>query len=109
MKAKFISLLVLLIMIVGCKPAEQPIAQQEDQQINQQIREMDKPEDSQDNDVSCESPSEYACHPVYSDNANDPPAVCGCTPRCSAGTFLEVSVGESNNPDGTRKASFSCK
>ena len=73
---------------------------------------LDEPDDDQDSDVSCESPSEYACHPVYSgpDDTEDlPPAVCGCTPRCESGTFLEVGVGEGNNPDGTRKAVFSCK
>ena len=95
---KAIYLLVLLIVVWGCKPT----GQQENQQL------MVEPDD----DVSCEPPSEYACHPVYpgpDDTEDLPPAVCGCTPRCEGGTFLDVGVGEGNNPDGTRKGVFSCK
>jgi len=91
---------ILVLLIVGCTPVDQM-----DTEKTMDIQ--DQKTDPTDDEVSCEPPSEYACHPVYEDNA--PPAVCGCTPRCEGGTFLEVGVGEGNNPDGTRKGIFSCK
>lgn len=114
MKAKYLCLLVVLFVFSGCQSNStgQQVNQQTNQQVNQQEKEMDDRADKQDADVKCESPSEYACHPVYpgpDDTEDMPSAVCGCTPRCESGTFLQVGVGEGNNPDGTRKGVFSCK
>jgi hypothetical protein len=111
MKAKYLFFALVLVLFSGCGPKAT------DQEVNMQLpvnetAETQEMTNDQDVDVTCEPPAEYACHPVYpgEDDAEDlPPAVCGCTPRCPAGTFLEVGVGEGNNPDGTRKAIFSCK
>ena len=112
MKKLIIFNILVLFILSGCIQSSSVSEINDAESINNSKDLIGDTDDNQDSDVSCEPPSEYACHPVYpgpDDTEDLPPAVCGCTPRCDSGTFLDVGVGEGNNPDGTRKGVFSCK